>query len=421
MGTRLASDNPIASAFGQVISEQFSPAKVLYRLLLSKFRIARVRLTKDEREKLLSLSEAALRTSDFSSLTSLPIFRKRRSDISIHIDVSDVSQAIQKHLKIIEDVVPKTLKKVAKLTFKDYQRYAEIGRVNHCRKIGQFKDRLARTYGKAFRSFERFLISCINTNESFLSDLSTKGGIRQTAKRLALIRLHHRACRVSMEIENLLKAGLGDGAMGRWRTLHEICVCAVFISQSPNDVARRFLRHEQVERSKLERLSKRLAGEEQTDINEFVSSLRTTYGKGFTEDYGWASKVMGVDRVKFSNLEEATEFGHARLEYLKANNAVHASSLALQYRPSLDLLTEPGDPMEWAMGGNLGLSGPATLCAWSLLNTTLALLKTNLSADNVVLMMVLSDAKHLLDKEFVRADRRIKKRHGELTKHQIVP
>jgi len=60
------------------------------------------------------------------------------------------------------------------------------------------------------------------------------------------------------------------------------------------------------------------------------------------------------------------------------------------------------------------LSGPASLCAWSLLNVTIALLNTNPTADNIVLMMILSRAKHEAVAAFERTDQRIKNRHREL-------
>lgn len=414
MNATLNANMSIAAMLEQTLTDQFAPEKVLYRLLLSKLSAAGLRLNLDEKKKLLTATEESFRTGDWSSLKELPIERRRRKNISIDLAAMDVDHAVQGQIKTVEDLVPKMLKKVAQATYLGYQRNAEEGRVEHNRQVDRFKSRLARSYGAAFRSFGRFQIASINTGQSFLSDLATKGGLRQTAKRIALLRLHHRACCVSVEIESLLQSGLGDGAMARWRTLHELCVIAVFISQNSNDVARRYLRHEQVDRAKIERLFTRLAGEELGQIDEITTSLRATYGKGFTEDCGWASKALKIERVKFSDLEKATDFGHARLDYLKANNAVHASSLALHYRPSLDLLTEPGDPMEWAIGSNLGLSGPAVLCAWSLLNVTIALLNTNPTADNVVLMMILSKARHEVVANFVRADQRIKNRHRDL-------
>lgn len=45
-----------------------------------------------------------------------------------------------------------------------------------------------------------------------------------------LIRLHARCCQIAQEIVCLLSAGFADGAMARWRTMHEISAVAAYSS-----------------------------------------------------------------------------------------------------------------------------------------------------------------------------------------------
>jgi hypothetical protein len=45
-----------------------------------------------------------------------------------------------------------------------------------------------------------------------------------------LSRSHARACQIDEEIICLLEGGFADGAMARWRTLHEVAVVASFIA-----------------------------------------------------------------------------------------------------------------------------------------------------------------------------------------------
>src|SRR6185437_13510013 len=52
-----------------------------------------------------------------------------------------------------------------------------------------------------------------------------------------LYRLHVRACQVVTEIIVLLENGLADGAMARWRTLHELTTVATFIHTHGEEVA----------------------------------------------------------------------------------------------------------------------------------------------------------------------------------------
>src|ERR1035437_7625528 len=62
-----------------------------------------------------------------------------------------------------------------------------------------------------------------------------------------LTRLHARACQVTEEILTLLTAGFADGAMARWRTLHEIAVVASFISSHGEELAERYVQHQHIE------------------------------------------------------------------------------------------------------------------------------------------------------------------------------
>jgi hypothetical protein len=56
-----------------------------------------------------------------------------------------------------------------------------------------------------------------------------------------------RACQVTDEIACLLENGFADGAMARWRTLHEIAMVAAVISQHGEAIAERYLAHQFVE------------------------------------------------------------------------------------------------------------------------------------------------------------------------------
>jgi hypothetical protein len=62
-----------------------------------------------------------------------------------------------------------------------------------------------------------------------------------------LVRLHARACQVAAEVLALLRQGFPDGAMARWRTLHEIAVVAMFIRDRGEAVAERYLLHSTME------------------------------------------------------------------------------------------------------------------------------------------------------------------------------
>lgn len=62
-----------------------------------------------------------------------------------------------------------------------------------------------------------------------------------------LTRLHARACQIAQEVIVLLSAGLADGAMARWRTLHEVATAALLISENGEALAERYARHDVIE------------------------------------------------------------------------------------------------------------------------------------------------------------------------------
>ena len=66
----------------------------------------------------------------------------------------------------------------------------------------------------------------------------------------ALIRIHDRALQITNEILTLLKAGYPNGANARWRSLHELAVISMFLSDNDNVVSQRYLEHEAIIRYK---------------------------------------------------------------------------------------------------------------------------------------------------------------------------
>lgn len=61
------------------------------------------------------------------------------------------------------------------------------------------------------------------------------------------VRFHARACRIVAEMIVLLQSGLADGAMARWRTLHETWVVASVVNQFGEEAAVRYFEHQHIE------------------------------------------------------------------------------------------------------------------------------------------------------------------------------
>src|ERR1039458_2598896 len=84
---------------------------------------------------------------------------------------------------------------------------------------------------------------CHEANER---ESARKKNIEEKVRGL-LIRFLVRSCQVTDEIICLLENGFADGAMARWRTLHEIGVVAAVISKHGEEIAKRYVAHQAVE------------------------------------------------------------------------------------------------------------------------------------------------------------------------------
>jgi len=178
-----------------------------------------------------------------------------------------------------------------------------------------------------------------------------------------LSRLHGRGCQVALEVYHLLMEGFADGAMARWRTLHEISVVALFISDHDDDLAQRYFDHEIIESFKAakqyQEYSERLGYEKMTEIefNEFKSDrdeIIKKYEENFDDSYGWANKILKKRVKQFEIIEKKIELDHLRCHYKMASYNVHANPKGVMFKhsmpnrdciitgPSIFGLAEPG-------------------------------------------------------------------------------
>lgn len=204
-------------------------------------------------------------------------------------------------------------------------------------------------------------------------------------------RLHARACQVAEEIRTLLSAGFADGAMARWRTLHEIAVTTMFLVDHGEPAAERFLLHQVVDEYGLlgarkahpHILREPVDQEEFATIRQEVESLRARFGADFDDWYGWAAPwVKG--RPTFAAIEAAIDLAHWRADYKIASENIHSASRAAFYKLGLIdasvLLTGPS---------NIGLHTPGQCTAISLLQITAAINLLAVSVDTALALQAM--------------------------------
>lgn len=204
-----------------------------------------------------------------------------------------------------------------------------------------------------------------------------------------LVRLQARACQITAEIIALLRGGYADGAHARWRSLHEVAVTAMFINNSGNEIARRYIAHEVVQCYKNMLACK----EHENELNlepvsdEEFNSLRTRYenaikefGVGFEKDYGWAIGALEGRNPNFANIEKVAQMDRMRPYYKLASQNVHSHSRAIIFKLGL-----PEDSDFILAGPSMyGLDEAGEGAALSLMQATTTLLLSKPSFQNIV-------------------------------------
>lgn len=256
-----------------------------------------------------------------------------------------------------------------------------------------FEYRLNRRWGAAIGKLE-MLLEMSREFGAAINDELRRNPASQPCKIDVLTRLHARSCQVVTEIIALLKAGLADGAMARWRTLHEIATIALFISKHDEELAKRYSLHQVVESRRAANnyieCQDRLGYEpmDQGEIDEIESTYENLigrYGLPFGTDYGWASAQLKNKKPSFADIEKAVGIDHLRAHYRMASHNVHANPKGVFFKMGLlrgENLLLPG-------ASNIGLADPGQCAAISFLQISTALGMLHPTVDNVVVMKIM--------------------------------
>lgn len=236
-----------------------------------------------------------------------------------------------------------------------------------------------------------------------------------------LLRLHARSIQITKEILVLMRHGFADGAMARWRTMHEISVIALFISKNGNLTAKMYKEFCDVESYKemisysenSQRLGfAKLADKEILRHEENIAKLKKAYGDDFVKPYGWTMLILDPRSRTFKGIEASIDQDHLRPFYNWACNAVHAGPKAAYYRiGSLD-----NNKLILAGPTNYGFADPGQNTALSLFEITSAMILHFTTFDNLVAINLLSDYLEKLTHKFVEIQQKIEKEEFELTR-----
>lgn len=338
---------------------------------------------------------------------------KYARDVTITLDKADVDEITRALDDFCENNLPKIIREAAapisKTIHKDlHTRWAS----EHAQQIAdssEFRDRLEERWGKPLDQLRMLLTIA----REWCQDKVSKADKTLHLKTI-LIRLLVRACQVTDEVICLLENGFADGAMARWRTLHEIAVVASVLSRLGEDIAERYVAHQAVESMRAmnkyvnccEHLGyKPIPAREIKKITDAYNAAIAKYGKGFKSDYGWAASHLNKDRPSFSDLEEIAGRAEMRAHYQMANDNVHAGIKSIFVR--LGLL----DDYTGLLAGrsNAGLIEPGQNTAHTLTQLSVLVCLSEASLDDLVFAHVMKMIRDEIPRSFANADRRLRR------------
>ena len=322
-------------------------------------------------------------------------------------------EEIEKILKS-KDLLTNAIISVNSAYSDDIYQYIKQNSKKNCeffrRENKEFEDRLLRLWNRPFEQYETLIYVSQEIGNEFNNEFRSAAVENDDFVFEVLIHLHGRACQIALEILKLMQGGFPDGAIARWRTLHEIAIICDFIQKCGKDTAERYLLHDAIESyNSIEKYLRKpeiyrkhqkiLSGSlppavEMKRIANFKNILCKQFGKEYEMGYGWAANV--IKNPNFSKIEEFVDMDYLRPHYKMANISIHGGSKGMKFH-----LTSPNRQLIPAGPGNMGMSEPGKLAAISLLwiNTNLLISKPSIrrSSDILALTKLIQEIKRSFD------------------------
>jgi Family of unknown function (DUF5677) len=319
-------------------------------------------------------------------------------DVVISFDDSDTAQLeriTQNTIEKLPDIIERLSREMSRMMVERYVSEWKQSRYLEERDIRFFRDDLERLWGASLDALRILLLACEQGCQLAAERHNNSKARKGRATKSVLIRLHARACQVSSEIITLLENGYADGAIARWRTLHEISIVALVISDGGDDLARAYIEHEIIE---IKRAHDRYMIDHET-LGLSAPTKRETaridrqyhlavqkYGSSFGTEYGWAASYLKLKRPRFIDLQDIAKRIEMHSYYKMASYNVHASSRGLTHRMT-DGLNNEGLITGYS---NAGLEEPGVQTAMSLTLITSAAVDYGRSAiDQAVYLQAL--------------------------------
>jgi hypothetical protein len=262
------------------------------------------------------------------------------------------------------------------------------------RDLHAFHKRLDERWGLGIESLRMLVTIAREFGDNFNKDGRAAGGGPNPKTFDVLTRLHARACQVSEEVICLISNGFADGAMARWRTMHEIAAVSYLLDKHGDPLAERYVAHQIVEargaavqyRKYQERLRQEPISEKEFDkIEADYQAALNDYGAAFGSPYGWAADHIGKNRPTVADIQEAATIDYLSPYYKMASHNVHANPKGVFFKLGLVYESE----VLLAGPSNAGFADPGHATALSLMQISSVLMRQDPTADSLVTIKVM--------------------------------
>lgn len=309
--------------------------------------------------------------------------------LQLTLEEDETEEALDQALRDLGESIPDLASELSA----DFVKHIRAGAVSEAKKRRRERRRFERSIERLWRDALTLLEVLIVVASEYGDAISEGLDQDEQADDLlleVLTRLQARACQVSSEVLTLLRCGYADGAHARWRTLHEIAVVAMFVTDHGKEAAMRYVCYDAVEAFKAARQYQGfvdLLGYEPIDSKEYEDlkadheAMVKRFGKSFKNQNGWAAEIVGKDAPRFSDIEKAVGMERMRPFYRMASHNVHANPRGVFYKLGLLPSTEN---VLLAGPSVLGLAEPGQGTALALVQITTSLVTIRPNLDGLV-------------------------------------
>jgi hypothetical protein len=385
------------------------PAKFLAPVIESKLAEQGVKVTKRRSQ---IIAEQLL-----AGKKDIRIPSKTAGNVSLTLTPRDTAALLQKVEQFLETTLPQILAdrldSSAPLTLSSLKRSWRRERLLQLQEVEGFRQRLSGRWGTGISKLHMLTTIARDLGDSVNTAARSASKPAQQQVVDVVTRLHARACQVCEEIIVLLESGFADGAMARWRTMHEIAVTAAFVFDHGAECAKRYKEHEAVESYRAAKEYNELhsllgyaplKNSELDLINQSYEEVLRKYGKVFSGNYGWAAAALQHNHPTFKDIEKSVGTRHLRSHYRMASHGVHANPKGIYFTltsmfPTSVILAGPS---------NAGLTDPGQNAAFSLVDVSATLTRLAPNFDHQLSVRVLMLLRVEIGKSLWSSDKRLR-------------